>query len=79
MFNDAPELGRQFVLVDLMLAYNGFQDPKSALLEVSFNGVGQSNVAYGSLGCGVLPNELDRSLDVFTGGYVSGQICSDLL
>mgnify|MGYP001162359825 CR=1 FL=1 len=79
MFNDSPELGRQFVLVDLMLAYNGYQDPKSPLLEVSFNAVGQSNVAYGSLGCGVLPNELDRSLDVFSGGSVSGQICFDVL
>jgi hypothetical protein len=79
MFNESPEPGRQFVLVDLMLAYNGFQDPKSAILEVSFNSVGQSNVAYGSLGCGILPNELDRFSDVFTGGSVSGKICFDVL
>ena len=78
MFNDPPEPGRQFVLVDLIVAYNGLEDPRSPFLYVSFDAVGQGNVGYDSFGCGVLPNDLDSSRDVFSGGSLSGQICFDV-
>jgi len=78
MFNDPPESGRQFVLVDLIVAYNGLEDPRSIFLYVSFDAVGQGNVGYNSFGCGVLPNDLDSSREVFSGGFVSGQICFDV-
>ena len=77
MFNDPPEPGRQFVLVDLIVAYNGLEDPRSPF-DVSFDAVGQGSVGYDSFGCGVLPNDLDSSRDVFSGGSLSGQICFDV-
>jgi hypothetical protein len=78
MFNEPPESGRAFVLVDVVIAYNGTDDPKSTGFEVSIDAVANSNTSYDSFGCGVLPDDLDSLSDVFSGGAISGQACFDV-
>jgi len=74
-FNDPPEPGRKFVLIDLLTSYNGATDPD--MFDMSLRAVGDSAIAYWE-GCGVLPNNLDTHHNVFAGGILEGQVCFDV-
>ncbi len=72
-FNDPPPAGSNFTLVKVALGYFGVDDPTSAF-QPTISAVGASSLELES-GCGVLPNELDSFVDVFSGGVVVGNIC----
>jgi len=72
-FNDPPPAGSTFTLVTVALGYFGVDDPTSAF-QPTISAVGASNLELES-GCGVLPNELDLFVDLFSGGVVVGNIC----
>ena len=78
MFNDPPEPGRRFVLVDLDISYAGTADPETIAFEVSIDAVGSSGLGYDSTGCGVKPDGIDLFRDIFAGGIESGQVCFDV-
>lgn len=73
-FDSSLEPGQQAVLVDLELAYIGADDPTQGF-SVTIGGVGATGVSIDTFGCGFLPDDLDRSTDVFTGGVLRGQQC----
>ena len=55
---------------------NGTDTSQSVLTALTFKALGPSNVTYDySDDCGVIPNELPSSKDVFKGGSVTGNIC----
>ncbi|MCY4086251.1 MAG: calcium-binding protein [Actinomycetia bacterium] len=74
-FNDPPEAGRQFFIVNISATYTGQGSDwfNSSRLEA----VGPSAVAYSTLGdsCGVIPGDFPDFTNVFTGGTVTGNIC----
>ena len=72
-FNEPPPPGSDFTLVEVALGYFGLDDPKS-LFEPTISALGAANVELAE-DCGVLPNQLDITLDVFAGGVVTGNIC----
>lgn len=75
-FNSPPAQGRQFYMVRVSTLYDGKKDRGSLLLSKTFQVVGASNVAYDSSDdCGVLPDELDTTKDVYQGGTISGNLC----
>ncbi|MGI9602822.1 MAG: hypothetical protein ACR2QE_13125 [Acidimicrobiales bacterium] len=71
-----PDLdpGVQAVLIDVQLAYGGSNEPQNSF-SLTMGGVGANNVAIDSFGCGFLPNGLNGSAQVFTGGVIEGQVC----
>jgi hypothetical protein len=74
-FNDPPQDGRQFFLINLAATFSG-ANSGSVLGDLRFQAVGESNVAYTTYdpSCGVVPNELDFT-EVFSGGTIEGNIC----
>tara|TARA_X000001036_G_C20597252_1_gene773447 strand:+ start:106 stop:1263 length:1158 start_codon:yes stop_codon:yes gene_type:complete len=75
MFNDPPDDGSTYVLIEVTLVYNGTEDPANPWFDVEFGAVGQSGVGYEECDFTVLPEELSNSLDVFSGGALKGNIC----
>ena len=77
-FNDPPEQGNQFYIVRVRAKYLG---PGSERFDASgrLRALGASAVAYTTFGegqsCGVIPDELDSYLELFTGGVVEGNEC----
>jgi hypothetical protein len=72
-FNEPPPEGSAFTLVPVALGYFGRDDPTS-LFEVTISALGGSAVEL-SGDCGVIPNQLDISTEVFSGGVVVGNVC----
>ncbi len=72
-FNDAPPAGSTFTLVKVALGYFGLDDPTSAF-QPNISAVGAANLELATE-CGVLPNQLDSFVDIFSGGVVVGNIC----
>ena len=72
-FNDPPQTGWQFYIVEVEVAYLG-EGSQSPWLHVDFGGLGAGN-AVRSDSCGVIPNDLDDFTELFTGGSISGNIC----
>lgn len=73
-FSSDLDDGVQAVLIDLEMAFIGDDEPSNPF-SVSLGGVGSSNVGIDTFGCGFLPEPIDGSADVFTGGLVRGQQC----
>jgi hypothetical protein len=74
-FNDPPQAGYQFFIVNISSSYIG-AGSAIPLVDVGLSLVGVSNVAYEfSVDCGVVPDEWDASATVFTGGSVTGNDC----
>jgi hypothetical protein len=75
-FNSPPKPGRQFFMINVTMIYTG-PGTSTAFEAGSFGAVGKTNVAYaqGTDDCGVLPNPLDDSTKVFSGGRITGNIC----
>ncbi|MCZ7533807.1 MAG: DUF4352 domain-containing protein [Acidimicrobiia bacterium] len=75
-FNDPPSEGRQFFVVHLEATYTG-SESADFWIDVSLKVVGPSNVAYESFGdsCGVIPDAIDDSGEVFPGGSIAGNVC----
>jgi hypothetical protein len=75
-FNAPPDPGYQFFMVTVTLTYDGAESarPSSGL---SFNAVGESNVAYDTFSpsCGVVPLDLGLADEVFSGGTIEGNVC----
>jgi len=77
-FNSPPAAGKQFFMVEVQTTYtgNGTDASQTVIAGLTFKALGPSNVAYDfSDNCGVIPNELESSKDVFKGGTVTGNIC----
>ena len=77
-FNDPPATDHQFYLVTISATYNG--DASDTLISnLSFELVGKSAVAYGYQDyCGVIPNPLPSTTEVFQGGNITGNFCWDV-
>ena len=71
-FNDPPPEGYRFVGFPVELRYDG--PGQGSGFDVTIKAVGASNLELGR-DCGVIPNELDLFVDVFTGGTVTGTVC----
>ena len=72
-FNDPPQTGWQFYIVEVEVAYLG-EGSQSPWLHVDFGGLGTGNAVRDD-SCGVIPNDLDDFTELFTGGSISGNIC----
>ena len=73
-FNDPPQDGSQFYMVTVRAKYLG---EGSDRFNVSLKAVGQSAVVHTD-SCGVLPNDLAFTPEVFTGGGISGNVCWEI-
>ncbi len=74
-FNDPPEAGSVYSLLEYELTYDGPEDSSSPFA-VDVGLIGDSNVsADANCGLSEIPGELDRFADVFQGGTVSGAQC----
>jgi len=77
-FNDPPQPGNQFYVVELSATYVGNRSEAFAL-GPSITAVGNSAVAYGyNATCGVIPDPIDEFSDVFPGGTVFGNVCWEI-
>jgi len=79
-FNSPPASGDQFFMVNFTMTYKGSNSSNVTDIVTSLGTVGAANTGYTSFGnsCGVVPNELDQSQDVFTGGTITGNLCWDI-
>ena len=73
-FNDPPQEGSQFYMVTVRAKYLG---EGSDRFNASLKAVGQSSVVHTD-SCGVLPNDLFFTPEVFTGGEISGNVCWEI-
>ncbi|HVE46480.1 MAG TPA: hypothetical protein VNA57_07010 [Acidimicrobiales bacterium] len=73
-FNDPPEEGHQFFIVNVSATYAGREDSALPLGDFSFSVVGSGNTQIRE-GCGVTPDKFDFYAEVFAGGSLSGNIC----
>ena len=71
-FNEPPLDGFRFIGVDVNYSYDGAGS--ASAFSVATKAVGTDNREL-STECGVTPNEVDLSADVFSGGTVSGTLC----
>ncbi len=80
-FNDPPETGKQFFIVNVSATYNGDDEPSRLFSDVSISALGPSSVAYQNFIdlCGVIPDELNNFVDVFKGGTITGNVCWSVL
>ena len=73
-FNDPPEAGEQFYLVNVSVSYVG-RDSATALAELTFSAVDSGNTQIREGGCGVVPDPFDSFTEVFAGGSLTGNLC----
>ena len=74
-FNDRPAAGRQFFIINVTETYTG-KGKSNAMEGLTLSALGRSNVAYDySDDCGVVPNEIEDTKDVFSGGSLTGNVC----
>ena len=75
-FNEAPDPGQQYVMVDLEAAYAG-GDVGTFWFDVSWSAVGPAGVVYESFdaSCGTLPSDLSYGGELWPGGVLEGQLC----
>ena len=73
-YNDPPEDGWNFFMVEVEVTYlgDGVANPRQVWLE--FGAVGSGNAVRDGR-CGVIPDELQESTELFTGGSVRGNVC----
>lgn len=76
-FNDPPADGRQFVIVEVNVAYTGDQSGQPWLdLSFAFHGSDGNTFGTGSDDyCGVIPNDLMDVGEMFQGASASGAVC----
>lgn len=72
-FNEPPPAGSTFTLVTVALGYFGLEDPTRAF-QPTISAVGAANLELES-DCGVVPNQIDLFVEIFSGGVVVGNIC----
>ena len=72
-FNDPPPAGYVFAIVNVTFTVTDVFTYSIAGAEYSI--VGDSNVGFDRFGCGAIPDELDRYVDFFLGGSVTGNVC----
>ena len=78
-FNDPPAPDHQFMTIELQTTYLGAESD-SLFSGLTFSSVAESSVAYDyGASCGVIPDELDDFVEVFTGGVVAGNLCWSVL
>lgn len=78
-FNDPPATGRQFFIVNLTVTYVGTATASIRAFDLTsrLGLLGSANVLYREYPdwCGVIPDELDSNLTLFTGGSGTGNRC----
>ena len=79
-FNDQPAEGRQFFIATIEATFTGNNVDKDSgqfWLDVTNNVVDDNNVTYSSMDdyCGVIPDALEDTNEVFVGGTVTGNVC----
>jgi hypothetical protein len=75
-FNEAPEPGQQYVLIQLDSVYGG-DDVGTFWFDVSWSAVGPAGVVYESFdaSCGTLPGDPSYAGELWPGGALQSQIC----
>ncbi|MGB3325219.1 MAG: cupredoxin domain-containing protein, partial [Mycolicibacterium fortuitum] len=75
-FNDPPAEGRQYVIARVSITYVG-ADSGTPWVNLSFRAVGNRNVGYsiGGDGCGVVPDGLSDTPELFEGGQIETNVC----
>jgi hypothetical protein len=74
-FNDPPQTGNQYYMVEVTATYVG-NESELLTAGLSFSAVGESSVAYDySATCWVIPDPVDDYAEVFPGGTVRGNLC----
>jgi hypothetical protein len=71
-FNAPPPDGFRFVGVNVTYAYSG--EGSASGFSVSANAVGDDNLSLSNQ-CGITPDAIDLTADLFSGGTVSGGLC----
>lgn len=79
-FNDPPAEGRQFFIATVEATFTGEdtdEDSSQFWLDVTTNVVDDNNVTYSAMDdyCGVIPDPLEDTNEVFAGGTVTGNLC----
>lgn len=74
-FNELPPDDEQFAMVTVEATYVGPEEP-ATIFELPMEAVDDGSVTYG-LGdsCGVIPNDLSYTNEVYKGGTLSGNLC----
>jgi len=74
-FNDPPNAGNQFLLVQVQATNRGIGS-ETPFEVMTFSAVGPSSVAYSyEDDCGVVPDPFPDFTEVFAGGTVEGNLC----
>ncbi|WP_368680633.1 DUF4190 domain-containing protein (plasmid) [Rhodococcus opacus] len=76
-FNEPPATGRQFVMADVSTTYTG-TDTGNPWIDLNFRILGAANNVFGSATadhCGVIPNALTDTGELYPGGTSRGQVC----
>lgn len=75
-FNDPPAEGRQFFIARVSITYVG-ADSGTPWINLSFRAVGNRNVGYstGDDRCGVVPDGLSDTPELFEGGQIETNVC----
>ena len=76
MFNDPPEAGSEFVIIELEAVYTGKESANFWWdFEIEIVGGKGNTFGGGDFSCGVAPNQLSDVGDVYAGGVVAGNEC----
>jgi hypothetical protein len=73
MFNSEPEAGNEYALFPITATYKG-ADSKTLMLQVDFSFVTAEGAAWDAPLILIVPGELDRSQELYTGATVSGNV-----
>ncbi len=73
-FNELPPAGHQFFMVRIKVR-NTSAEAKGFSTVFRMHVVGDSNIAYPSHGCGVIPGRFEDGREIFEDGELSGNIC----
>jgi len=74
-FNDPPSSGKKMAMVTVRVVNDSTSTQPNLIKAKKFSMVGSKKELYGD-GCGVIPNELDKSL--FFGGEGTGNVCFEV-
>lgn len=74
-YNDPPDDGTQFLIINIKASYKG--EDRDSIATADLQLIGEKNKAYSYIyhNCGSIPDSIERIATVFKYGYIEGNIC----